>query len=150
MGGGQERKMRAGTENIAGIIGLATALELSVDNMIEKRNYITSLKNYMQSQLIKNFPDLAFNGNPQKGMYHVLSVLFPDSPKSELIIPNLDIAGISASGGSACTSGAESESHVLKAINPTEMRKTVRFSFSSLNTMEEIDHTISVLKNVIN
>ena len=148
-GGGQERQMRGGTENIAGVIGLATALELAVKNMEEKSSYITDLKNHMQDQLIQNFSDLSFNGDPKNGMYHVLSVLFPDSPRSELIIPNLDIAGISASGGSACTSGAESESHVLKAINPTELRKTVRFSFSALNTKEEIDHTIQVLKKVI-
>jgi len=108
------------------------------------------VRTHLKSQLQAHFKDIQFNGD-HDGRYHykVLSVSFPPSPKSELLLLNLDILGVSASGGSACSSGAEQGSHVLKAIQAEAGRKTIRFSFSSDNTLEEIDALIEKLKTVI-
>lgn len=149
-GGGQERNMRAGTENIYGIAGLAKALELSCNNMDKNKDYISDIRSYFIDQLKENFDDVQFNGD-YDGRFHykVLSVSFPPSPKSSLMLLNLDISGISASGGSACSSGAEGGSHVLKSMNCDPERKSIRFSFSHFNTKEEIDFVIEKLKNII-
>lgn len=149
-GGAQERNMRAGTENIHGIAGLAKALEIACDNMDNFRSHIEKVRTHMMDQLLTCFDDIQFNGD-YDGLYHykVLSVSFPPSPKSNLLLLNLDIAGISASGGSACSSGAEQGSHVLKAIGADPSRKTIRFSFSHHNTIEEIDFLIEKLKTII-
>ncbi len=146
LGGAQERNMRAGTENIAGIIGLSKALELAIDNLDANHQYITALRERFKTQLQQNIKDISFNGDQdEKFMAHVLSVSFPPSQHGDLLVMNLDIAGISASSGSACSAGIEEDSHVLQAIgHPTE-RKSIRFSFSQYNTIEEIDKTIEVL-----
>ncbi len=149
-GGSQERNMRGGTENIYGIVGLAKALSLSIENMAQTRAHIEHLRNHLIGRLLAEFEDIHFNGD-YKGRYHykVLNVSFPPSPKSELLLFNLDIAGISASGGSACSSGAEAGSHVLKAIQHPAERKAIRFSFSHQNTIEEVDKLIEKLKAII-
>ncbi|MEM9821912.1 MAG: cysteine desulfurase family protein [Bacteroidota bacterium] len=149
-GGAQERNMRAGTENIHGIAGLAKALELACEQMDEHRQQIEKVRNHLKHQLQNHFDDIHFNGD-HDGRYHykVLSVSFPPSPKSELLLLNLDILGVSASGGSACSSGAEQGSHVLKAVESEPGRKTIRFSFSADNTVEEINALIEKLKTVI-
>ena len=149
-GGSQERNMRGGTENVAGIVGMAKALELAYED-IENRVYkITSLRNYLKINLLEIFEDIQFIENTE-GSYHykVLNVSFPHSPKSELLLFNLDIAGISASGGSACSSGAEGGSHVLDALDIDPSRKCIRFSFSHYNTIEEVDYVIEKLKKVV-
>lgn len=154
-GGGQERNMRGGTENVYGIAGLAKALELAYGHMDEYRQHIEDLRSYFMEQLLENFEDIRFNGptgagdNDGRYLYTILSVSFPASPKSELLLLHLDIAGISASGGSACSSGAEAGSHVLKAINADPARKSIRFSFSHLNTKDEIDAVVEKLKSVV-
>jgi cysteine desulfurase len=151
-GGGQERNMRGGTENAYGIVGLAKALELACANMEEHRLHITELRSYFKARLMDSFEDIQFNGAQEEGdfLYTVLSVSFPPSEKSELLLLHLDIAGVSASGGSACSSGAEAAgSHVLTAINAELGRKTIRFSFSHLNTMEEMDAVVEKLKGVV-
>ncbi len=149
-GGSQERNMRAGTENVAGITGLAKAFDLSCTNMQERHDYIDGLRTYFIGQLKENFPDIVFNGDYDGQYLHkILSVSFPPSPKNELIIFNLDIAGISVSGGSACSSGVESGSHVMAALQPDDLSKTVRFSFSHYNTKEEIDFVMEKLKKVL-
>jgi cysteine desulfurase len=149
-GGSQERNMRAGTENIYGIVGLGKALELSLSQMEANRNSITALKNYMISQLNKELPDVAYNGyTDERGHYKVLSISIPITSKSEMLLFNLDIAGIAASGGSACTSGTDIGSHVLEGIKADPNRKTVRFSFSKNNTKEEIDYVVEELKKVL-
>lgn len=149
-GGSQERNMRGGTENVYGIIGMAKALELACDHMDERQQHISSLRNYLLEQLESNFEDIQFNGDYKDNyLYTVLSVSFPPSPKSSLLLLNLDISGISASGGSACSSGAEAGSHVMKSIGADPMRKTIRFSFSHYNTKEEIDFVIEKLKSII-
>ncbi len=149
-GGGQERNMRAGTENLYGIVGFAKALEMATASNIEDSTYIGELKNYLHDELIKQVPDINFNGDVfGRSLYTVLSVSFPKTEKSEMLLFNLDIHNICASGGSACTSGAEQGSHVITAINNDPNRVTVRFSFSKHNTKKEIDTVVSLLKGMI-
>ena len=149
-GGGQERNMRAGTENIYGIVGFAKALELATANYETDSAYIGTLKYYMHEQLKKNVPGMAFNGDILgNSLYTVLSASFPKTEKSEMILFNLDINHICASGGSACTSGADQGSHVIRAVNNNPNQVTVRFSFSKHNTRAEVDAVISQLKQLI-
>lgn len=149
-GGSQERNMRAGTENLYGIVGFAKALELATTNYENDSSYITELKLYMMDQLQKNIQGISFNGDPKgKSLYAVLSVSFPKTEKSEMILFNLDINNICASGGSACTSGADQGSHVIRAINNNPNQVTVRFSFSKQNTKSEIDAVVEKLKELI-
>ena len=146
-GGAQERNMRAGTENVSGIVGLGKALDLSVSNMEANRNHILGLKRYMMNNLLQQIPGVKFNGDitEEGSNYKVLSVSLPPNPKTDLILFNLDMAGIAASGGSACTSGSEKASHVLEAIKADVHRKAVRFSFSKYNTEADIDRAVEVL-----
>jgi len=149
-GGAQERNMRGGTENIYGIMGLAKALDLACENMSERRGHIQSLRQYMLDQLQTHFEDLTFNGDwDGHSQYKLLSVAFPPSPKADMILLNLDIAGVSVSGGSACSSGADAGSHVLDAIEADPDRKTIRFSLSYRNTKEDIDFAIEKLKSIL-
>jgi cysteine desulfurase len=149
-GGGQERNMRAGTENIYGIVGLAKALELATINAEKDSAYINGLKHYMHDSLKNNIPGVTFNGDPLgKSLYTVLSANFPLTERSEMLLYNMDINNICVSGGSACTSGAEQSSHVMSAINKNPDIVTVRFSFSKLNTKEEIDLVVAKLKELI-
>jgi cysteine desulfurase len=149
-GGSQERNMRAGTENVSGIVGFAKALEIAVANIEKDSAYIGNLKQYMITQLQKNIPGTRFNGDTQgRSLYTVLSVSFPKTEKSEMLLFSLDISNICASGGSACTSGAEQGSHVMRIVNNSPDQVTVRFSFSKYNTPEEIDITVEKLKELI-
>ncbi len=149
-GGSQERNMRAGTENVYGIVGLGKALELASEKMDEQRIYISGLKKYMIKKLQENINGVNFNGDvsDEGSNYKVLNVSLPPNEKSDLALFNLDIAGIAASGGSACSSGSEKGSHVLEAIKADPSRKAVRFSFSKYNTTEEIDYVVDTLKNM--
>jgi len=148
-GGAQERNMRGGTENFYGIVGIAKALEMAVEKMEEKHNHIDGIRQYLKNKLTESFEDIQFNGCQENYLYTVLSVSFPPHPKSDMMMLNLDIAGISASGGSACSSGAEKGSHVLESINAATDRKTIRFSFSHFNTKEEVDFLIEKLKSIV-
>ncbi len=148
-GGAQERNMRAGTENLHGIIGIAEALKISYQEREAVIDHISTLRDRFKSRLINELDDIRFNGNQEENfLHHVLSVSFPNSPKAEMLMFNLDIAGISASSGSACSSGIETDSHVLVAINHPKDRKTVRFSFSKFNTLEEVDQVIEKIKSM--
>lgn len=149
-GGSQERNMRGGTENVIGIIGMAKALDLAYEQLEERKTHINNLRLYLAKRLKEEFEDIKFNGDIDgKALYTVLNVSFPPSPKSALLIFNLDIAGISASGGSACSSGADAGSHVLAGINADAQRTSVRFSFSHYNTEEEIDFLIEKLATMV-
>ncbi len=140
--------MRAGTEMFTVLYG--KALELATANFEKDSTYIRGLKTYMYDRLAVEIPVATFNGDPLgKSLYTVLSVSFPKSEKSEMILFNLDINNICASGGSACTSGVEEGSHVIRAINQEPDRVTVRFSFSRYNTKAEIDTVIEKLKEVL-
>lgn len=149
-GGSQERNMRAGTENVYGIVGFAKALEMATAHYEEHSAYINDLRMYMAEQLQQHIPGIGFNGDLHgRSLYTVLNVSFPKTEKSEMLLFNLDINGICASGGSACTSGADAGSHVIRAINSDPNRIAVRFSFSKDNTKEEIDTVVAKLKELI-
>lgn len=143
-GGAQERNMRGGTENVAGIIGLAKALELCYQDMEAHQKHIQGLKDYMREELGKNVPGVEINGeiSPDKALYTVLNVRFPAHPDAEMVLFNLDIMGIAASGGSACSSGSNQGSHVLRGLGIDMSRPSVRFSFSKYTTKEEIDFAV--------
>lgn len=149
-GGAQERNMRGGTENVYGIVGLAKALEIAYEHMDEHQAHIQSLKSYMLEQIQTHIPECTVNGelDPDKSLYTVLNICFPEMDMADMLLFNLDIAGVSASGGSACSSGSNIGSHVLTAIGSNPNRPSVRFSFSKYNTKEEVDIVISKLKEV--
>lgn len=146
-GGGQERNMRAGTENIYGIVGLAKALEIATAGFEEESAWIRTIKYYMMDELKKNIPGVSFNGDVLgNSLYTVLNAGFPKTEKSEMLLFNLDINHICASGGSACTSGADQGSHVIRAISHNPNQIAVRFSFCKHNTKAEVDTVIEKLK----
>lgn len=145
-GGAQERNMRGGTENLYGIVGLSKALEVSYAHMSEDKENVQGLKNYMIDELRKNISDVQFNGDiSNDSLYTVLNISLPPSPLAEMMLFNLDIRGIAASGGSACSSGSEVGSHVLTALGTNPNRPAVRFSFSRFNTKVEVDYAVSQL-----
>ena len=151
-GGAQERNMRGGTENVTGIIGLATALEISLEELAAHRSQIEKIKGYFVERLRQEIPGIAFNGHSadlQKSLYTVLSISLPPSASNRgMLLFHLDLEGISASGGSACSSGATVGSHVLRALQHSPERDAVRFSFSRFTTMEEVDYTLEKLKGL--
>lgn len=150
-GGGQESKMRAGTENVTGIAGLAKALEISNRNIDVKIETVYRIKEYFIQNLKKAIPGVKFNGDitKQGGLYTILSTSLPPSEKASTLLFQLDMNGICASGGSACNSGAVGDSHVLVGINHPTNRSAVRFSFSKFTTHEEVDYAISKLATLI-
>jgi cysteine desulfurase len=149
-GGSQERNMRAGTENLYGIVGFAKALELATEKYEEDRAYIQSLKQYLHDQLVEKIPSVSFNGDPfGRSLYNLLSVNFPKNEKTEMILFNLDMHHVCASGGSACSSGAQQGSHVINALNKGSEIVTVRFSFSKQNTKAEIDQVVTALLTML-
>lgn len=150
-GGAQERNMRGGTENTYGIIGLAKAMEIAYRDMEEHQRYITGLKSRMIEKLKQEIPGVSFHGdsdNLERSLYTVLNVCLPESDENEMLLFNLDLQGISASGGSACSSGATTGSHVLGALYPGSKRGAVRFSFSKYNTPEQIDFAVEKLAEI--
>jgi cysteine desulfurase len=149
-GGAQERNMRGGTENTYGIAGLTKALEIAYAEMEMQNQKILGIKNYMIRELTDNFPGMKFNGD-YKGncLFTVLNVAFPASQASDMLLFNLDIEGIAASGGSACSSGSDQGSHVLKELPYMNEFTSVRFSFGKYNTREEVDIVIEKLKSVM-
>jgi len=151
-GGAQERNMRAGTENLYGIVGFAKALEIATKRYEQDSNYIKDLKYYMAEKLKEQFPGVKFNGDSHgNSLYTVLNVAFPMTPKADMLLFNLDMAGICVSGGSACTSGANSTSHVIKAIynGQSDNIVPIRFSFCRHNTKEEVDEVVEKLKELV-
>lgn len=151
-GGSQERNMRGGTENVYGIIGLAKALEIAYSGMDEHRKHVEALKARMIHRLSTELDGIEFNGdsaNLERSLYTVLNVSFPPSEEADMFLFNLDINKISASGGSACTSGSDIGSHVLTALNVSPERPSVRFSFSKYNTVDEIDYVVDKLVSIL-
>lgn len=146
-GGAQERNMRGGTENVAGIVALAKAMEVAYANMKAEAEHIQEIKNYMIHQLEKNIPGVEFNGDAKgNSLYTVLSVLFPPTEDAEMLLMRLDIDGIACSAGSACTSGSLKGSHVIETLGiDTSTRPVIRFSFSKYNTKEEVDYCVNKL-----
>ena len=151
-GGAQERNQRGGTENVYGMVGLAKALSLAYEHMDEHMNHIKSVKTYFIEGLKSRFPGIQFNGRSgevDNSLYTVLNVRFPNVADGDMLLFQLDIEKISASGGSACSSGTSVGSHVLSALNPTATGAAVRFSFSKNNTKEEIDRVLEVLERLV-
>jgi len=151
LGGAQERNMRGGTENVYGIVGLSKALEIAYSEMDNHQAHIQGLKDYMKEKLSTEIPDLYFNGetDANKSLYTVLNVSFPAMDMSDMLLFNLDINGVSASGGSACSSGSNIGSHVLTAIGADPNRPSVRFSFSKYNTRAEVDFVVEKVKQIV-
>ncbi len=148
-GGSQERNMRAGTENLYGIVGFAKALQIATDNYENDSKYINDLRLYMADCLQKEIPGISFNGDAfGSTLYTILNVAFPRTDKTDMLLFNLDIHHICASGGSACTSGASAGSHVIAGVYPGKDVVAVRFSFSKHNTKEEADAVVSLLKTM--
>lgn len=148
-GGSQERNMRGGTENLYGIIGMGRALELALTDVQGHIDHVQGLKNYMRTSLEGLFPGIDINGacDPEESLYTVLNVCFPEMENSDMLLFNLDIDGIAASGGSACSSGSDKGSHVISNLGRSILgRPNVRFSFSRYTTKEEIDYCLDRLK----
>ncbi len=149
LGGAQERNMRAGTENVYGIVGLGKSMEVAYRDLDEHVRHVSGLKQRMKQKLMEAVPGVGFNGDAsENGLYTVLSVNFPDDGKSEMLIYNLDIEGIACSGGSACSSGSNKGSHVLGHLYPERPGANVRFSFSKFTTQEEVDRAVEVVARV--
>ena len=149
-GGSQERNMRAGTENVYGIVGLGKAAELAYENLEAEREHLSSLKTHMAAQIKRLFPDVAFNGDYDgRSNCKVLNVAFRKAPETDMLLLKLDIAGICASGGSACSSGVDLGSHVIRALNAhTDERVHIRFSFSRYNTLTQVNEVLKKLAEI--
>jgi len=150
-GGSQERGHRGGTENLYGIIGLGKAIELAYEDLEKHINQVQGLKTYMKEELVKINNQISFNGEQEedKSLYTVLNVCFPENEKSGMFLFSLDINGIAASGGSACSSGSNQGSHVLSALEKTNPCQAIRFSFGRFTTKEEIDYTLEKIKEML-
>ena len=149
LGGGQERNMRAGTENVAGIVGFAAALDLAIGEMQKENEHTQMLKDYAWQQLQDTFPEIGLNGCLDKSLPRVLNVLLPANEKTEMLQMSLDIKGIAISGGSACSSGALGGSHVINTISE-KPGVPLRISFCKSNTKDDIDYLINTMKEVLN
>lgn len=150
-GGAQERGMRGGTENISGIAGLAKALEIACEDIEGHISHVQGLKSYMIEQLRDRIPGVEFHGEiePSKALYTVLNVCFPDFENKSMLLFLLDLDGVACSGGSACTSGSSTGSHVLRGISAPTDRPNARFSFSRYTTKEEVDYALEVIEKVV-
>ncbi|MCT4698210.1 cysteine desulfurase family protein [Tenacibaculum haliotis] len=149
-GGEQEKGVRSGTENVHAILGMEKALEVSYSNLKKDVDYIVGVKKYFIKQLQACFKKIQFNGESaslEKSSYTILNVRF--NMKDKMMLFNLDLQGVAVSGGSACQSGTNKGSHVLRAfLNEEEAEKTsVRFSFSKLTAVNDVDYCISKIKN---
>jgi len=150
-GGAQERNMRGGTENVYGIVGLAKALEIAYAEMEAHQQHIQGLKDYLKTRLVAEIPGIAFNGETEadKSLYTVLNVSFPEMEMADMLLFNLDINGVCASGGSACSSGSNIGSHVLNGIGANPDRPAVRFSFSKYTSEEDLDYVMEKVKMIV-
>ena len=150
-GGGQERQLRGGTENLYGIVGLGRAFELAYADLDNHITHVQGLKDHMKDELVKNFPEIGFNGDTstEGSLYTVLNVCLPETENNKMFLFSLDLKGIAVSGGSACNSGASGGSHVLTAIGSSTSCTSVRFSFSRFTTKAEVDYTLSVVIDLL-
>ena len=152
-GGAQERNMRGGTENVYGIVGLSEALTLAYENMATHKEKIIALKSHMIESLKQKVKGVKFNGlssDLDNSLYTVLNASIPNVEDQQMFLFNLDINNIAASAGSACSSGSDSGSHVLKEIKTEEGFVNVRFSFSKYNSIEEVDYVINKIVEITN
>ena len=148
IGGGQERNMRAGTESVHNIVGLETALKLCNNKLEEYELKVSALKDKLIGGILSSIEGTELLGDPEQSNYTVASLLFPAGIEQQLLQMKLDIAGISVSGGSACSSGTTHKSPIITAIGLDTDKPMLRFSFSHLNTEEEIDRTLETLEDI--
>ena len=150
-GGAQERNHRGGTENLYGIIGLAKAMELAFSDLKNHQKHVRELKYYMKDELYKMDSRIIFHGetDPNKSLYTVLSVGFPKDICNSMLLFSLDIFGIAASGGSACSAGSNKGSHVLAELPDQDKFQTVRFSLCRYNTKREVDYTLDKIRTIV-
>lgn len=149
-GGAQERQRRAGTHNVPGIVGIGKAVELARDNMKERMEYETKLRDHLISRVMEEIPYAKLNGDKVKRLPNNVNVCFRFIEGESMLIL-LDQNGVCGSSGSACTSGSLDPSHVLLAIGlPHEIAHgSLRLTLSEKNTMEEVDFTVDKLKGII-
>lgn len=147
-GGDQERGMRSGTENLYGIAGMSKAFEMAYAEMTARDNHIQEISSHFIERLSTECKDIHINGSKTDKLKNIVNVSFPPTDKAEMLMMNLDIMGICASAGSACASGVEKDSHVLEAIKHNPKRKAIRFSFSHLNTLNEVNEVIDKIKTI--
>jgi cysteine desulfurase len=149
-GGSQERGLRSGTENTASIVGMSKAMALITEDLDQKIAKVWGLKKTMMEQLQLHIPSVSFNGETslEKSLYTILNCSFPSSKNDGMLLFSLDLKGIACSGGSACTSGANTGSHVLRALESDAKRQSIRFSFSHYTTQEEIDYTVRCISEL--
>lgn len=149
-GGEQEKGLRAGTEAVHQIAGMAKALSISYEKLEEERLYILGLKNYLIEQLEIHFPNFRINGK-KEDFYNIINIILPfSSDKTSMLLFSLDMKGIAVSRGSACQSGSIKPSHVLnEMLSETDLKlPNLRISFSHYNTKEDIDWLIESLKTI--
>lgn len=151
-GGAQERNMRGGTENLPGIVGMAKAFELASNEQEERYDYLKKLKLHFIKKLKEHLSDIQIIGSEDvnKTSPKIINLMFLKSTIDDLFLFKLDIEGIDASAGSACSSGSQIGSHVLHKLFPESKTTSIRFSFSIFNTIQEIDEAIAILKKCYN
>jgi len=153
LGGSQERGLRAGTESVHNIVGMAKALEIAYAKLDEEQQYLKELKAHAIKQLTSAFPDIHFNGccsDMERSTFTLVNVALPIAEeKASLLNFHLDLNGVACSKGSACQSGSTKGSHVLEEVVPTALSKrpSIRFSFSVFNTQDEVDYLVQTLAN---
>jgi cysteine desulfurase len=151
-GGSQERNRRAGTENVAGIIGFAEALKIFKENRESYFSHVQKIKEHFVSGL-RSFDGIVINGNEDSSPYILSITLNPEfyKPDTESILVYLDINGIAASSGSACMSGSLKPSHVIKGLGKSDdyAKNTIRFSFDYSTSIDDIDYTLEVLNKLL-
>lgn len=150
-GGGQEKGLRAGTENLHSILAMTDALTLSYQNLAQEQEHLKKIKDYAISELELHFPGTKINSYPEKTANHILNITLPfPEKKASMIVFLLDMKGIAISRGSACQSGSNQPSHVLaQLLNKEDLKKpSIRISFSYQNTLEDIDALCEALKTI--
>ncbi|MCA6070970.1 MAG: cysteine desulfurase [Endomicrobium sp.] len=149
-GGHHERGLRPGTENVACIVGLAKALELSNVNLEANNKTIFNLREKLKKGILDKIPEVIINGSGNKAVDNILNVSF-NYIEGEALLLMLDMRGIAVSTGSACASGEAGPSHVLKAMNVDTVvaQSAIRFSFGHNNTQEEVDYALEVLPKIV-
>jgi cysteine desulfurase len=145
LGGGQERNMRSGTENVIGIAGMVKALALAYRDMEEVQRHIAELRRKLMAGILELVPEAVMLTDPDHALHTILNVGFPVEKVGEMLVYRFDMAGIAVSGGSACASGVNSLSHVLQALGGFENREHVRFSFSRISSVEDVDQCLKVI-----
>lgn len=149
-GGSQERNRRAGTENVPGIVGLAEALKRSIDTREANRERIGRLRDKLIAGILGRVPDAALNGHPIERLSNNASFSFP-GVDGEMLLVALDLAGIAASSGSACTTASLEPSHVLAAMGMVSevSQGSLRLTLGSDNTEEEVDELLNLLPDIV-